>query len=377
MKKIACLAVYFACLLSLPVLMGQTPAPPSEAAAAMNAALRSLKDSNWKQADESFDLVLMFAPKYAPAYIGKLCAELKVPEEKLLGTLDPLGSIDDHPFFKAALECADATYKRQVQGYADAINAKLKAMEADVPKDDRKAGDRMTLTINGVEYAFRWCPAVTFMMGSPQNERDRNDSESQHRVRLSRGFWMLETEVTQAMWVCVMGNNPSQFKDMKFPVEQVSWDDCQEYITKLNAHLAGIPGAPAGFKFSLPTEAQWEYACRAGTTTAYCLGNTLNQNQANFGRDQTTEVGKYPANAWGLRDMHGNVWEWCLDRYGDYPSVVVTDPVGALEEGSARVFRGGSWSSSARLCRSAIRRYGAPSDRSDRIGVRISLVRAE
>jgi len=306
MKKIACLTVCFACLLFLPVLMGQTPPPPQAAAAAWNTALRNLKDSNWKQADESFDLVLMLAPKYAPAHTGKLCAQLKVPEEKLLGDIDPPVSIDDNPFFKAALENADAAYKRQIQGYAEKINARLKAMEANISKDAHKAGERIELTINGVEYAFRWCPAGTFMMG---------DEPGEVSVTLSRGFWMLETEVTQAMWASVMGNNPSNFKGVKLPVEQVSWNDCQEFIKKLNE----LKAAPAGFKFSLPTEAQWEYACRAGTTTAYHFGNTLTQQQANFGGNQTKEVGSYPANAWGLKDMHGNVLEWCLDCYGNYP----------------------------------------------------------
>ena len=220
-----------------------------------------------------------------------------------------------------------------------------------------RAGERMVLTIKGIEYAFRWCPPGTFMMGSAPDEADRDDDEQQHEVTLSHGFWMLETQVTQGMWVSVMGNNPSHFKGDKLPVESVSWYDCQEYITKLNDELKSrgnqspglkpigglIPAALKGFQLSLPTEAQWEYACRAGTTTAYHFGDTLTQQQANFGGSigRTKEVGSYPANAWGLRDMHGNVWEWCSDLFEDYPSGAVTDPMGA-ERGLLRVLRGGA-----------------------------------
>jgi hypothetical protein len=145
-------------------------------------------------------------------------------------------------------------------------------------------------------------------------------------------------------------------------VETVSWNDCQEYIKKLNDIIihndstiarSDSKGIPENFKFSLPTEAQWEYACRAGTTTAYHFGDTLSKAQANWGDDdnveKTMDVGSYPANAWGLWDMHGNVDEWCLDCYGDYPSGAVTDSTGA-GEGSFRVFHGGSWDDGAGHC---------------------------
>jgi len=250
---------------------------------------------------------------------------------------------------------------------------------AQQPESERKAGERMVLTINDTEYAFRWCPPGTFMMGSlwgePGRPLLRGSNERQHQVTLSRGFWMLETQVTQAMWESAMGNNPSRFRGDKRPVESVSWNDSHEYITKLNE--LGI--APEGFRFSLPTEAQWEYACRAGTTTAYHFGNTLSREQANFrgsGVEQTSEVGRYPANAWGLHDMHGNVWEWCLDWFGPYPSGAVTDPTGSLQ-GPGRVFRGGCWLSFAAINRSAYRYWSEPSHRSIGIGFRLALVRAE
>jgi len=260
---------------------------------------------------------------------------------------------------------------------------------ADIAKIDAqilpKSGTRMVLNINGVDYAFRWCPAGSFMMGRKQPGSgspgqpppvSRGYNDTLHKVTLTRGFWMLETQVTQAMWESIMGNNPSHFKGAKLPVEKVSWNDSQEYIKKLNALLASTPGAPVGFKFTLPTEAQWEYACRAGTTTAYHFGDTLTNAQANFGGGgQTTEVGKYPANAWGLRDMHGNVFEWCQDWLGNYPGGDATDPKGdARGYSGLRVIRGGSWNSDAGSCRSADRNGSDPSSGTNSTGLRLSLV---
>ena len=252
---------------------------------------------------------------------------------------------------------------------------------ATVSSQDRKAGERMTLTINDVEYAFRWCPPGTFMMGSPEseleNERLRIDFEAQYQVTVSRGFWMLETQVTQAMWESVMGSNPSHFRGVRLPVETVSWDDSQEYIKVLN----DLNVAPAGFKFSLPTEAQWEYACRAGTTTAFHFGDTLDAGKANFvvsSLRKTSVVDSYPANAWGLYGMHGNVREWCLDRQGNYPSGAVTDPTGvASDSHQYRVLRGGGWANVDSQCRSAHRSGYVPWGKGDSIGLRLVLVRAE
>jgi formylglycine-generating enzyme required for sulfatase activity len=245
-----------------------------------------------------------------------------------------------------------------------------------------RAGERMVLTIQGVEYPFRWCPAGTFMMGSPENEVERESNETQHQVTLTHGFWLLETPVTQAMWEGVMGGVSSAFRGKNFPVECVSWEECQAYIEKLNS----LKPAPSGYRFSMPTEAQWEYACRAGTTTPFHFGSQLNGDKANcagnfpYGTElkgkslsRTSEVGAYPANAWGLHDMHGNVWEWCLDWKGDYPNGNVTDPVGA-STGSERMLRGGSWCSSAGVCRSAYRFACVPSDSHWVVGFRLSLV---
>ena len=190
---------------------------------------------------------------------------------------------------------------------------------------------------------------------------------------------MMETQVTQKQWEAMMGYNPSnldgdnQFNRDDLPVELVSWDDCQKFCNKCTE--LGLP-------VQLPTEAQWEYACRAGSTTAFFWGNVLNGDKANcdgnypYGTktegeyvEMTTPVGYYEANAWGLYDMHGNVAEWCQDWYGDYPSGSVTDPTGPLS-GSFRVYRGGSWCHTAAHCRSAYRLRDEPSFRRNVLGFR-------
>ena len=224
-----------------------------------------------------------------------------------------------------------------------------------------KAGDVQTVDLGGgVTLELVWCPPGTFTMGSPSSEADRGDDETQHQVTLTQGFWMGKYEVTQAQWERVMGSNPSEFKgDPRLPVEQVSWDDCQEFTDKLNSRVSG-----GGFK--LPTEAQWEYACRAGSKSVYCFGDSASGlsdyawSSANSG-SKTHPVGQKSSNGWGLHDMHGNVWEWCSDWYGDYASGSVTDPTGA-SSGDWRVLRGGSWNFNPGRCRSAHRINPTPPD---------------
>lgn len=258
-------------------------------------------------------------------------------------------------------------------------------MKENNPIFPRRAGKRHVLKINDCEYRFRWCPPGRFMMGSPPNETERWKDETFHPVTLTCGFWMLETPVTQIMWTRIMESNPSLFKgSCQLPVEMVSWDDCQNYIQKLN----DMKVAPNGYRFSLPTEAQWEYACRAGTTTPYFFGSMFDEEWVPHGNtpyriceNETKEVGFYPANAWGLHDMHGNVPEWCLDWYGLYPSSGVTDPAG-LSSGEYHVARGGiscvfdgclnapaCWTRS-----SASRTTIARSDHGQYVGVRLILV---
>ena len=236
----------------------------------------------------------------------------------------------------------------------------------------------MTFNYKGIRHLFRWCEPGTFLMGSPADEPEREENETQHQVTFSRGFWIAETPVTQALWEIFMGDNPSYFKGAELPVEQVSWDDAQRFINKLN-------GMKPELQLCLPTEAQWEYACRAGTTTPFYFGDNITTDQVNYdgnypynngkkgeARNQTVEVKSLPPNAWGLYQMHGNVREWCQDWYGQYPSQPVTDPQGAVS-GAYRVLRGGSWFFFGRDWRSAYRNHDGPADRSHHYGFRLSL----
>jgi formylglycine-generating enzyme required for sulfatase activity len=226
---------------------------------------------------------------------------------------------------------------------------------------------------NGIGMEFVLIPAGSFQMGADRNFEEASDDETpQHRVTISRPFYLGKTEVTQAQWTAVMGNNPSKFKGRTNPVEQVSWDDVQEFIRRLN-RKEGTD------KYRLPTEAEWEYAARAGTTSAYSFGDDASYlgryawYDGNSG-DRPHPVGQKPPNAWGLHDMHGNVWEWVQDWYdGNYygrsPS---TDPRGP-SSGSSRVYRGGSWIYDAAYCRSANRYSYWPDYRYDNLGFRLAL----
>ena len=224
----------------------------------------------------------------------------------------------------------------------------------------------------GVKMTFCWCPAGDFLMGSPETEDGRGSDENQVRVTITKGFWMAKTELTQAQWTAIMGNNPSSFNGDDLPVERVSWDDAQEFIKKVN----GSGEIPKGWKIALPTEAQWEYACRAGETGSYS-GGTIEQVAWYDGNSdsKTHAVGTKKSNAWGLHDTHGNVWEWCADWYG-YELVGGSDPSGP-SSGVGRVLRGGSWISFAARCRAAFRGWYNPADRDYDLGFRPALVPSE
>jgi formylglycine-generating enzyme len=229
----------------------------------------------------------------------------------------------------------------------------------------------------GVKLEMVYIEPGTYNRGSPAGEKGRDSDETQHRVTLTKGYWMGKHEVTQEQWERVMGTNPSRFKGAKNPVEQVSWEDCQRFIQELNRRISG-----GGFR--LPTEAEWEYACRAGATGPFAFGDCLGTSEANYDgnypmdgcrkgqyRQRTLPVGSLRANAWGLYDMHGNVWEWCQDWYGSYPSGAVTDPPGP-GSGESRVYRGGCWFYIARYCRSAFRYGGPPGNRNNNLGLRLA-----
>jgi formylglycine-generating enzyme required for sulfatase activity len=220
--------------------------------------------------------------------------------------------------------------------------------------------------VNSIGMELVWIPAGKFKMGSGTGD---GDERPVHEVRISRPFYLGKYEVTQGQWQAVMDNNPSRFTgDPSLPVEQVSWEEVQEFIRKLNAREAGIT-------YRLPTEAEWEYAARAGSTTAYSFGNdvTLLGESAWYAanaEDRTHPVGQKRPNAWELYDMHGNVWEWVQDWYGRYPAKAVTDPRGPAT-GSRRVFRGGGWVYFADGCRSASRGRSLPNNHVGDVGFRL------
>jgi formylglycine-generating enzyme required for sulfatase activity len=217
-----------------------------------------------------------------------------------------------------------------------------------------------------------WCPPGTFTMGSPVTEAGRGTDETEHNVTLTKGFYLGKYEVTQAQYEAVMTGNPGGLNakpsnwpnNPNRPVEKVSWNDAQVFLARLNAQQAS--NLPAGWSYVLPTESQWEYACRAGTTTAYSWGATIAAANANWNHgadpNQTVNVGQFSANPWGFYDMHGNVWEWTADWYqAAYPTGnPVIDPTGPAS-GSFRVNRGGSWYYDGTGLRSAERSNYTPS----------------
>jgi uncharacterized protein (TIGR02996 family) len=228
----------------------------------------------------------------------------------------------------------------------------------------------------GVPLVSSFVPPGSFLMGGTEYDNEK----PVHRVTLTRGWFMGVYPVTQAQWTAVMGTEPSHFKGPNKPVENVSWDECVEFCAKLTAHRNGSATV------RLPTEAQWECACRAGTTTHYHFGDVLSADVANYNgtytwngspkgpyRKETTDVGSFPANPWGLFDLHGNVWEWCADGYAEYTGDEQTDPNRDIEQSdnSSRVLRGGSWGNGPRNCRAASRLWFAPAYRGGDYGFRV------
>ena len=228
---------------------------------------------------------------------------------------------------------------------------------ADAWGEDR-FGVWVEFALGEVRQRMRWIGPGRFLMGSPVDEPGHWGEEMgtynegpQHEARLSKAYWLFDTPVTQELWTAVMGDNPSHFKDPKRPVEQVSWDDAQRFLEQINKLVPGL-------ELILPTEAQWEYACRAGTATPnYAGGEKELADIAWFDQNsdsQTQPVAAKRCNAWGLYDMLGNVWEWCADDLRPYAAEPVSDPVGPLS-GARRALRGGSWNDVARYVRSAYR----------------------
>jgi formylglycine-generating enzyme required for sulfatase activity len=246
-----------------------------------------------------------------------------------------------------------------------------------------------------------WCPAGKFRMGSPATEAERRPGEDQVEVTLTRGFWMAEYEATQGEWKKVYGKLPGKTTEElpegdDYPVGNVNFAEAEAYCAKLTEASRKAGELPEGWEFRLPTEAQWEYACRAGTTTVFSFGNSLSSKQANFNGDKpygggepgpnlgkAAKVGQYPANAWGLHDMHGNTYEWCRDWYhaklpgGTDPDLHDAKDTAAKNRtgDSSRVRRGGAWTDDGWVLRSAFRLRFEPERRYDHIGFRVVIVR--
>ena len=266
------------------------------------------------------------------------------------------------------------THWNQFCSPAQRVNPAPRRLESRTLSTQKIANRHFQLDIEMV-----WIPPGRFIMGSPAHEAERNPEETAHLVVLTQGFYLQTTPVTQNQWEAVMKDNPSCFQAPDHPVDTVSWNDCQSFILLLNKL--------SGKRFRLPSEAEWEYACRAGTETAFALGNghDLDSTQANFNgqfpagqarawqdRRQSTPVKSFLPNAWGLYDMHGNVWEWCQDWKAPYPSEPVCDPLGP-EHGVLKVGRGGSWYFIGSSCRSAFRDGGPPEFKLNYLGLRLAL----
>ncbi len=230
-----------------------------------------------------------------------------------------------------------------------------------------------------VNMVFIYIPAGEFEMGSPATELERDSDEGQHHIKLTKAFYIGKFEVTQLQYRVIMNENNSKFGGDKLPIENINWYEAGRFLKKLSDKT--------GLKFRLPTEAQWEYACRAGTTTAFNTGTTIDSDFANYNAKdayadgiigkylgRTTDVGSYKPNAFGLYDMHGNVWEWCSDIYEkDYYKITpLIDPKGP-QEGSSHVIRGGAWNEKAYKCRSADRDSHWPKTDRSNIGFRAVL----
>ena len=217
-----------------------------------------------------------------------------------------------------------------------------------------------------------WCKPGTFMMGSPESELGHVANETLHEVTLTQGFWLGKYEVTRAQWN--KAHKEKHSGEGNLPLAHINWWRVMEFCKNITIVERNALRIPHGWKYTLPTEAQWEYACRAGTTTAFAFGDTLSSQQANVDKAarKAIVVGNYPPNAWGFHDMHGNVSEWCSDWYGAYPQGSVSDPLGS-NKGGNRVFRGGGWQSSIRSSRSASRQYSFIGRRDHNLGFRLSL----
>jgi formylglycine-generating enzyme required for sulfatase activity len=332
---------------------------------------------DWKFADQSFANVFNGFPKDEGIVYKHAGRSLKVMQSTKKGNLVENGSFERVVWVETKRryedgESLDKGYyirsgsmeyetalgaEKRVARYVevtDKVQKQLNENKSSIAKQVEKLGagktpgETKTIAFpGGVTMEMVWCPPGTFTMG-----------KTSHQVTLTKGFWMGKTEVTQKLWKSVMGNNPSDNKGDDLPVEYVDWNDCQEFCKNTGLQL--------------PTEAQWEYACRAGSTGPYAGTGKLKDMgwYDDNSDDETHPVGTKQPNAWGLYDMHGNVWEWCVDWYGDYSKGAVTDPKGS-SSGSGRAVRGGSCRSNAGYCTSSYRESIGPSSAYSDYGFRL------
>ena len=325
---------------------------------------------DWVSAVRRYEEVLMLDPAHGEALQLRVLAERRKEESQASKVVPP-------PDWHSNAAIAFKAVPPSNQPKTTALPAKAAVVKSSGPKwrtavmadcGEDSFGRWAVVMIAGVEAKFRYCVPGRFLMGSSEAELGRFDDEGPvHEVEFTNGFWMAEAPVTQRLWQAVLGSNPSQFKGADRPVEQVSWSDCDGWIRKANSMTGGL-------YFRFPTEAEWEYAARAGT-----IGPIYGELDAvawyvdNSGR-QTHPVKQKTANPWGLFDMVGNVCEWCSDWYGEYSKGYVLDPKGP-SNGIDRLNRGGSWSSDIRFIRSAFRYRLSPSHRNCYLGFRLVSAR--
>jgi sulfatase modifying factor 1 len=275
-----------------------------------------------------------------------------------------------------------------ISGWVVALSASSVIAPPQGDSEGKKPGEGRTIA--GIKLC--WCPPGRFTMGSPTGEPERRPSETQVEVRLTKGFWIGKFEITQGDWKRVVGDLPGKLtaelpEGEDYPVGNVNFAETEEFCRKLTEGAIAATELPMNWEFRLPTEAQWEYACRAGTTAATAFGDSLSRRQANFqgkpyngGSDdgpslkQAAKVGSYAPNAWGIHDMHGNTFEWCRDWY--HPSLPGGDDPDLHEaRATSRVRRGGAWTDDGWPCRSACRLRFEPERRYDHIGFRVAVVK--
>lgn len=354
----------------------------AEEKAVREAAERSVAEQKVAEEKQARAETERKAREVAAQKAARIAAEQKAAEQKAKAETERKAH-EESERAAAAQKAAEAEKLANVEAERKAIRQELlkrlgRGSEFVPAPPGRSPGTKRRVSLpNGAHMDFVWCPPGRFLMGSPESEDGRNPDETQHLVTLTKGFWIGKTEVTRTQWKAIMGDAGFAWTslwggDGDFPIDTVSWHQCREFCAK------------AGRGLRLPTEAEWEYACRAGTATPFDFGSSLNGRKANcsggaepygthvsgpnsFG---SKRVASYAQNPWGLHDMHGNLFEWCEDGYADYSDGDAEDPKGD-SSGATRVIRGGCWNFKPKMCRSAFRSRKDPSTADAHTGFRV------